>query len=137
LHSNISQDILKLAVINRYHSAPVSTGWIKNFGFTEGAIASTVAHDSHNIIAVGADDESISRAVNLVIKEKGGISCVSKNAEMVLGLPVAGLMSNKDGYLVAKQYTEIDNMAKVSAQIIRPLYDTFFYGASCNTTFKA
>lgn len=112
LHSNINEDILKIAVINRYHNAPVEIGWIKNFGFTEGAIASTVAHDSHNIIAVGADDESICEAVNLVIKERGGISCVSKNASMVLGLPVAGLMSNKDGYVVAKQYTEIDNMAK-------------------------
>lgn len=112
LHGNLTEDILKIAVINRYYSAPVSTAWIKNFGITEGAIASTVAHDSHNIIAVGADDESICKAVNLVITERGGISCVSKNTSMVLGLPVAGLMSHKDGYVVAKQYTEIDNMAK-------------------------
>jgi len=112
LYSNINEDILKIAVINRYNSAPVSIGWIKNFGFREGAIASTVAHDSHNIIAVGADDASICAAVNLVIKERGGISCVNKNASMVLDLPVAGLMSDKDGYLVAKRYTEIDEMAK-------------------------
>lgn len=112
LYSNINKDILKIAVINRYNSAPVSIGWIKNFGFREGAIASTVAHDSHNIIAVGADDASICAAVNLVIKERGGISCVNKNASMVLDLPVAGLMSDKDGYLVAKRYTEIDEMAK-------------------------
>lgn len=127
LHSNISYDILKLAVINRYQSAPVSVGWIKNFGFTEGAIASTVAHDSHNIIAVGAEDENISQAVNLVIKEKGGISCVSKNAEKVLGLPVAGLMSDKDGYLVARQYTEIDNMAKsLESQLSAPFMTLSF-----------
>lgn len=112
LYSNINKDILKIAVINRYNSAPVSIGWIKNFGFREGALASTVAHDSHNIIAVGADDASICAAVNLVIKERGGISCVNKNASMVLDLPVAGLMSDKDGYLVAKRYTEIDEMAK-------------------------
>lgn len=112
LHSNLEEDILKIAVINRYNSAPVSAGWIKNFGFTQGAIASTVAHDSHNIIVIGADDESITAAVNLVIKEKGGISCVSKNASMVVSLPVAGLMSDKDGYVVAGQYTEIDKMAK-------------------------
>ncbi len=112
LYSNIDEDILKIAVINRYHSAPISIAWIKNFGFTEGAIASTVAHDSHNIIAVGTDDESISKAVNLVIKEKGGISCISKNASMVLALPVAGLMSDKDGYVIAGKYTEIDSMAK-------------------------
>ncbi|WP_018613876.1 adenine deaminase [Segetibacter koreensis] len=111
LYSNIDEDILKIVVINRYKNAPVSIGWIKNFGFKEGAIASTVAHDSHNIIAVGVDDESIATAVNLVIKEKGGVSCVSKNATTVLGLLVAGLMSDKDGYLVAKKYTEIDKMA--------------------------
>ena len=112
LHSNINENILKIVVINRYRNAPVSTGWVKNFGFTEGAIASTVAHDSHNIIAVGANDQSIAEAVNLVIKEKGGISCVSTNTSMVISLPVAGLMSNKDGYAVAKEYTEIDSMAK-------------------------
>lgn len=112
LHSNINEDILKIAVVNRYHNAPVTIGWIKNTGFKEGAIASSVAHDSHNIIVAGADDESMAKAVNLVIKERGGISCVSRSDSMVLGLPVAGLMSNKDGYLVAKQYTEIDSMAK-------------------------
>ncbi len=112
LYSNINEDILKIVVINRYYNAPVSTGWVKNFGLTEGAIASTVAHDSHNIIAVGADDESIAKAVNFVIKERGGISCVSENDSMVLALPVAGLMSDKDGYKVAEKYTEIDNLAK-------------------------
>lgn len=112
LLSNTDTDILKITVINRYNTAPIALGWIRNFGFKKGAIASTVAHDSHNIIAVGVDDESLCRAVNLVIKEKGGISCVNQEAEMVLGLPVAGLMSNKDGYEVAKQYTAIDAMAK-------------------------
>lgn len=112
LNSNVFEDVLKIAVINRYHNAPVSIGWVKNFGLTEGAVASTVAHDSHNIIAAGADDESIAEAVNLVIKERGGISCVSENDSMVLGLPVAGLMSEKDGYEVAKKYTEINNLAQ-------------------------
>ena len=112
LKSNVKEDILKITIINRYFDSPVTLGWIKNFGFTQGAIASTVAHDSHNIIAVGADDESIAKAVNLVIKEKGGVSCVSNNASLVVGLPIAGLMSNTDGYIVAKQYTEIDKMAK-------------------------
>ena len=112
LNSNTSEDILKMVVVNRYSPAPLKTAWIKNFGFKEGAIASTVAHDSHNIIAVGVDDESICKAINLVIKEKGGVSCVKGNDEMVLGLPVAGLMSNRDGYLVANEYTAIDKMAK-------------------------
>jgi adenine deaminase len=86
--------------------------FIKNFGFQEGAIASTVAHDSHNIIAVGVEDESIMKAINLVIAEKGGIACVNKLEQQVIGLPVAGLMSTQDPYKVAQEYTQIDHMAK-------------------------
>jgi adenine deaminase len=105
-------DILKIAVVNRYNNAPVAKGFVKNFGLLHGAIASSVAHDSHNIVAVGADDKSICKAVNLVIEQKGGISCVSTDVEMVLALPVAGLMSNNNGYAVAEAYTSIDAMAK-------------------------
>jgi adenine deaminase len=113
--SDIANDILKIAVVNRYKDAPVSTGFIKNFGLTRGAIASSVAHDSHNIIAVGTDDESICQAVNLIIENKGGISCVdpaTPSFEKILPLHVAGLMSNEDGYKVAERYTELDRAAK-------------------------
>jgi adenine deaminase len=110
--SDVENDILKIAVVNRYKDAPVAIGFIKNFGLKKGAIGSSVAHDSHNIIAVGADDESICRAVNLIIENKGGISCVDDNNEMILSLPVAGLMSNEDGYSVAEKYTSIDQAAK-------------------------
>jgi adenine deaminase len=112
LQTNLQHDILKIAVINRYAPAPIAVGWIKNFGFREGAIASTVAHDSHNIVAVGVDDESLCRAVNLVIAEKGGVSCVSGNEEKVLGLPVAGLISIEDGYKGSALYTVIYAMCK-------------------------
>jgi adenine deaminase len=112
LTSNIEHDILKIVVVNRYKNAPVAKAFIKNFGLKHGAMASSVAHDSHNIVAVGVDDESICKAVNLVIKEQGGVSAVSNAKEMVLGLPVAGLMSNEDGYAVAKKYTAIDKMVK-------------------------
>lgn len=105
-------DILKIVVVNRYKNAPVAKGFIKNVGLKQGAIASSVAHDSHNIVAVGVDDESICKAVNLVIEKQGGVSAASKINEMVLGLPVAGLMSNEDGYLVAQKYTAIDKMVK-------------------------
>lgn len=110
--TDVSRDILKMVVINRYHTAPAAKCFIKNFGFTEGAIASSVAHDSHNIVAVGADDESLARAINRVIAEKGGVSCVKGPEEKVLGLPVAGLMSAEDGYTVAGKYMAIDAMAK-------------------------
>ena len=110
--TDLSQDMLKMVVINRYHTAPVAKCFIKNFGFTSGAIASSVAHDSHNIVAVGVDDESLVKAINLVIREKGGVSCCNANEEKVLGLLVAGLMSTEDGYKVAEAYTAIDAMAK-------------------------
>ena len=110
--SDPANDILKIAVVNRYQPAPIAKAFIKNIGFSEGAIASSVAHDSHNIVAVGVDDESLCRAVNLVIEKQGGISCVGNGAEMVLGLPVAGLMSDENGYDIANAYTAIDAMAK-------------------------
>jgi adenine deaminase len=110
--SEVNKDILKLVVVNRYTKAPIAKSFVKNFGLQQGAIASTVAHDSHNIIAVGVDDESICRAVNLVIKNRGGVSCISKERQLILPLPVAGLMSNADGYQVAAAYTKIDRMVK-------------------------
>ncbi|CAN5461306.1 adenine deaminase [soil metagenome] len=110
--SDTENDILKMVVVNRYFNAPIAKCFIKNFGFKQGAIASSVAHDSHNIVAVGADDESLCQAINLVINECGGVSAVSNTNEMVLALPVAGLMSANDGYKVAAAYTEIDAMAK-------------------------
>ena len=109
--SDPANDILKMVVVNRYKNSPVAKGFVKNFGFKSGAIASSVAHDSHNIIAVGADDESICNAINLVIREKGGVSCAGRR-DMVLPLPIAGLMSNEDGYKVAEMYTAIDKAAK-------------------------
>jgi adenine deaminase len=110
--SNTEPDVLKMVVYNRYYVAPPKMAFIKNFGFKNGAIASTVAHDSHNIIAVGVSDTDIVHAINLVIKEQGGISCVNSNEIKVMGLPVAGLMSLEDPYKVAADYTAIDLMAK-------------------------
>ena len=101
---NIEKDILKIVVVNRYKNASVAKAFIKNFGLKKGAIASSVAHDSHNIVAVGVDDESICRAVNLVIENKGGVSCADSEKNSILPLPVAGLMSTEDGYEVAKKY---------------------------------
>lgn len=121
LVSNTSKDILKIAVVNRYHPARPSLAFIKNFGLKAGALASSVAHDSHNIVAVGTDDDSLCRAINLVIARQGGISCCTPpgsggghtaQQERVVPLPVAGLMSDEDGYAVAKAYTAIDAMAK-------------------------
>lgn len=112
LNSDVEKDVLKLVVVNRYHAAPVAVAFIKRFGFKRGAIASSVAHDSHNIIAVGVDDASIAEAINAVIASKGGVSVVDNEEVRVLALPVAGLMSNLDGYKVAEEYSRLDKAAK-------------------------
>ena len=110
--SDIENDILKMVVVNRYTNAPIAKAFIKNFGLKQGAIASSVAHDSHNIVAVGVDDESILYAINNIITAQGGVSAVGEDKVMLLALPVAGLMSNEDGYKVAADYTAIDKMVK-------------------------
>ncbi|MBC7828022.1 MAG: adenine deaminase [Chitinophagaceae bacterium] len=112
--SDPQNDILKIVVVNRYAASVsnIASGFIKNVGLKQGALASSVAHDSHNIVAVGVDDASLCKAVNLIIAGKGGISCVGDTAEMLVQLPVAGLMSDEDGYMVAESYTAIDSMAK-------------------------
>jgi adenine deaminase len=116
--ADVSRDILKIAVINRYANAPVAVGFVKNFGLKTGAIASSVAHDSHNIIAVGCDDESLCQAVNLVIEARGGVAACylhhTSDVSHLLPLPIAGLMSAEDGYVVAAQYTAIDQFAKTT-----------------------
>ena len=109
--TDVENDILKIVVVNRYKDAPIAISFIKNMGLTNGAIASSVAHDSHNIVAVGVDDENICEAVNLIIQQKGGISAVSDDKEMVLPLPIAGLMSGEDGFKVAADYTSINSFA--------------------------
>lgn len=110
--SDTERDILKIVVVNRYNDAPPAVAFIHDFGMKEGAIASSVAHDSHNIIAVGVSDEDIVEAINLIIENKGGVSAVSSELRGILPLPIAGLMSNEDGYKVAKDYTDIDKFAK-------------------------
>ncbi len=111
--SDTDRDILKIVVINRYQNAPPAIAFIKNFGLKHGAIASSVAHDSHNIIAVGVDDNSICEAVNMIIEARGGISVTNgKGQKNILKLPIAGIMSDRDGYEVAKEYSAIDKFAK-------------------------
>jgi adenine deaminase len=118
--ANPDEDILKIVVVNRYADAPVAVGFIRNFGLTQGAIASSVGHDSHNITAVGCNDESLCQAVNAVIRARGGLSAVGVVEQetgplyirKLLPLPVAGLMTDVDGYAVAEQYAELDTFVK-------------------------
>ena len=109
---SVSDDILKISVVNRYSEVPVATAFIKNFGLKRGAIASSVAHDSHNIIVVGVTDEAICEAVNALIAQKGGLSATDGTHTEVLPLPIAGLMSNESAEIVAEKYTALVNMAR-------------------------
>lgn len=112
--SSLKEDILKIAVVNRYQDAPVAVAFIKNFGLKRGALASSVAHDSHNVIVVGVDEESMSIAANAVIAERGGLSVTDGVQTKVLPLPVAGLMSTNSCEAVAEKYTALLEMAKQS-----------------------
>jgi adenine deaminase len=127
--ANLEKDILKIVVVNRYQDMPVAKAWIKGFGLKNGALASSVAHDSHNIVAVGVDDESICRAVNLVIENKGGVSLASASQETVIALPIAGLMSANDGYGIAEQYSKIDKAAKSLGSTLGAPYMTLSFMA--------
>ena len=120
--SNIEQDILKIAVVNRYNDAPIAIAFIKNIGLKQGAIASCVAHDCHNIVVVGTNDDDMCKAVNLIIKAKGGISLANANEEMVLELPIAGIMTNQAAEEVAEAYTKLDKRAKALGSKLRAPY---------------
>lgn len=129
--SDLENDILKIVVVNRYENKPPSIAFIKNFGLKRGAIASSVGHDSHNIIAVGVDDYAICRAINLLIEAKGGVSVVDRDKKMeaILPLPIAGLMSAEDGYKVAELYSAIDKKAKNLGSTLRSPFMTLSFMA--------
>ena len=127
--SDTERDLLKMAVVNRYQGALPAVGFATGFGIKKGAIASSVAHDSHNIIAVGATDGAICQAVNLVIEHQGGMAVVSDDVRKILPLPVAGIMSNQDGFQVARQYSEIDRLAKQLGSSLKAPFMTLSFMA--------
>ena len=127
LVSNTTSDILKMTVVNRYKNEVPAIAFIKNFGLKEGAIASSVGHDSHNIIAVGVSDEAICKAVNLVIKYKGGVCAVDDTEEKILPLPIAGIMSATSAEETGKAYAEIDKMAKKMGSTLRAPFMTLSF----------
>lgn len=110
--SDVENDVLKLVVYNRYQPSVPAIGFIRNIGLKRGALASTVAHDSHNIVAVGTSDEEIASAINQIIDSKGGILACDGSKTSLLSLPIGGLMSDAEGSKVAERYEEVDAMAK-------------------------
>ncbi|TRX71665.1 adenine deaminase [Carboxylicivirga sp. M1479] len=112
IDADVANDLLKIVVINRYKDAPPVVGFIKNFGLKGGALASSVAHDSHNIVAIGCDDDQLVKAINAVIDSKGGIVACDDNELLSLELPVAGLMSANKGEEVAVKYTRLNQFVQ-------------------------
>lgn len=129
LVSDIENDILKMAVVNRYVNTKPAIAFIKNFGLKKGAIASSVAHDCHNIVVVGTSDEEICNAVNALIENKGGVCAVNGNEKHVLSLPVAGIMSAKDGWETGKLYEVIDAKAKAYGSTLHAPFMTLSFMA--------
>ena len=129
LVSDVTNDILKMAVVNRYANTKPAVAFIKNFGLKKGAIASSVAHDCHNIVVVGTSDEEICNAVNLIIENTGGICAVNGEEQKALALPVAGIMSNKNGWETGKRYQEIDAMAKQLGSTLKAPFMTLSFMA--------
>ncbi|UCF49576.1 MAG: adenine deaminase [Thermoplasmatales archaeon] len=127
--SDVNRDILKISVINRYKNYKPSVGFIKNFGLKKGAIASSVAHDSHNIIAIGVSDNEICQAVNLLIENKGGLCAVGPGKKIILPLPIAGIISDRKYDWVAKKYDEIEEAAKFLGSKLKAPFMTLSFMA--------
>lgn len=129
LVSDVENDILKMAVVNRYENTPPAIAFIKNFGLKKGAIASSVAHDCHNIVVVGTSDAEILKAVNLIIENTGGICAVNGSDKKSLALPVAGIMSDQNGWEAGRLYQEIDAMAKQLGSTLKAPFMTLSFMA--------
>lgn len=127
--SDTKADVLKIMVLNRYQKSKPAIGFIQGFGFKRGAIASSVAHDSHNIVAIGITDEEIVKAVSLVNESEGGVSWVDGEKSEILELPVAGIMSHNDGYQVAEKYDHLDHLAKSLGTKLNAPYMTLSFMA--------
>ena len=127
--SDVERDILKIVVINRYGPAEPAIAFVRGFELKSGAFASSVAHDSHNVVAVGTNDSDLTAAINAVIAEKGGLSVAANGQTEVLPLPVAGLMSTKSCQWVAERYERLDRQVKAMGSTLRAPYMTLSFMA--------
>ena len=127
VNPDISRDLLKLSVVNRYKKASPALAFITGFGLKKGALASSVGHDSHNITVVGCNDEDMKLAIDLLNQNQGGLAAVDGPHTMVLPLPFGGLMTSKDGWETAQDYIEIDQMAKTMGSTLRAPFMTLSF----------
>ncbi len=112
VYPRLEDDILKIVIKERYHDGVPAVGFIKGFGLKEGAMATSVAHDSHNIIAVGVTDREIAEAINMIVDAEGGMSVVSDEETGILKLPVAGIMSDMPVTAMAQRYERLTETVK-------------------------
>jgi adenine deaminase len=127
LESSIDNDVLKLVIVNRYKEARPSVAFIKGFGLKRGAIAATIAHDSHNIIAVGVDDHSIVTVIEELQNLQGGLALSDGISTFSLPLPIAGLMSNNNCQTVAEQYSQLSTLVStMGSQLVSPFMTLSF-----------
>lgn len=110
--SDLKEDVLKIVYLNRYKNGKPQIAFVKGFGIKEGAFASSIAHDSHNILAVGCTDKEITDAINALISAKGGLVVAKGGKTECLSLPIAGIMSDKEGMEVAGQYEKLNERLK-------------------------
>lgn len=129
VQSDVEHDILKLAVINRYQASRPAIGFINGIGLKSGAIASTVAHDSHNLICVGTSDEEMMKAIRLLVDHKGGIAVTDGAFHEVLPLPVAGIMTDAEGKEVALTYEKINQAVHDRGSKLRAPFMTLSFMA--------
>lgn len=122
-------DILKITVVNRYQDAPPALGFVKGFGLKQGAIASSVAHDSHNIVAVGVSDVDLCNAVNMIIETQGGLAVAGKDARGFMRLPIAGLMSDLEGHRAAASYSGLQAQVKNLGSVLKAPFITLSFMA--------
>jgi len=127
--SDPDRDILKISVVNRYVDVQPAVAFINNFGLKKGAIAASIAHDSHNIVAVGSNDDDLTKAINLIIRNKGGLSIVHGKDEFLLPLPVGGLMTNDDCFTVSRDYSILDRKAKAFGSLLQAPFMTLSFMA--------
>ena len=127
--SDPDRDILKISVVNRYADVQPAVAFINNFGLKKGAIAASIAHDSHNIVAVGSNDDDLTKAINLIIRNKGGLSIVHDKDEFLLPLPVGGLMTNDDCFTVSQDYSILDRKAKAFGSLLHAPFMTLSFMA--------
>ncbi|MFQ6612673.1 MAG: adenine deaminase [Fidelibacterota bacterium] len=127
--SDLERDILKLSVVNRYKDQPPAVAFVRGFGIRSGALASSVAHDSHNIVTVGTTDIELTTAINLIIANRGGIAFVNGKTSFILPLPIAGIMTDAEGYGVGRQYAELNRQARQLGSALKAPFMTLSFMA--------